>query len=272
MIAKEVMSQDYIQVDIKSTLSELLGKLKLRKEKGALLFDGKQYKGIFSKHRMIKTKLDPNSIKVDKMLKHVPALTGNEELKEAARLLIAGNCQMIPVISKGKVLGVVKALDVVEHLDVQSKKKKVIEAATLEPVMVYENDGIAKAIEIMHRHAIDRLPMVDNQGNLLNIVSLTDLMENYFILLQKKSETRGSGLTSAGPRTIRAYRAKRPEINNLPIKNFTSPIIITVHEDEIVGNVIGNMKEYEIGSVVVVRGRRVVGIVTVHDLLKLFLK
>lgn len=272
MKSKEVMSRNYVKADMKDSLSKLLGKLKLKKEKSALIFDGKKYKGIFSKHRMIKSKLDPVKLNAGKMLKHVPSLNGDEDLKETARLLLTANCPMLPVVEKGKVLGVVKAVDVVDNLDAKNKKKKVMDVATTELIVVHENDRTGKAIELMDEYAIDRLPIVDDKGELLNIVSLTDMMEHYFIMLQSKTETRGRGaLTMTGPRTIRAFRSKRPDLRGFPIKNFATPVIITATENETIGNVIREMKKFKIGSMVIVRGKKAVGIITVRDLLKLFL-
>jgi CBS domain-containing protein len=272
MIAKEVMSKNYAKADMKDSVSKVLGQLKLTKEWAALLFDGKKYKGIFSKHRMIRSKMDPVAWKARHMLKQVPVLNGNEDLKEIARLMITGNCHLLPVVEKGKVLGIVKAVDIIDHLDATAKKKKIMDLATIRMVVVHENDRTGKATQLMGEHVIDRLPIVDDAGNLLNIVSLTDLMEKCYLMMQSKTEARGrGGLTQAGPRTIRAFKSKKVDLIGFPVKNFATPVMITAAEKDTISDVIADMKKYRIGSIVITRGKKAVGIITVRDLLRLFL-
>jgi predicted transcriptional regulator len=272
MKAKEVMSKNYAKADMNDSVSKVLGQLKLTKEWAALLFDGRKYKGIFSKHRMIRSKMDPAAWKAKHMLKQVPVLNGNEDLKETARLMITGNCHLLPVAEKGKVLGIVKAVDIIDQLDANAKKKKIMDIATTGLVVVNEDDRTGKATQLMGDYVVDRLPIVDDAGNLLNIVSLTDLMEKCYLKMQSKTEARGrGGLTQAGPRTIRAYRSKRPDLTGFPVRNFATPVMITATENENIGDIIAYMRKYRIGSIVITRGKKAVGIITVRDLLKLFL-
>jgi len=272
MKAKEVMSKDYVKVDVHDTVSAVFGKLKRTKHSTALIFEGDKYKGVFSKHRIIKTRLDPVKLKVRKVIKHVPVLNGGEDLKKTARLIYTSNMPVLPVIVKNKLLGVVKAIDVVDNLGLKAKRKKMSEVATHEPLVVHENDETATAIRAMFYNAVDRLPIVDKEGNLLNIVSLHDILTHFLLMQQSKTEARGrGGLTQKGPRTIRAYR-KRPDIRALPVRNFATPIIITASMDDNVRTVIAKMKKFDISSIVIAKGKKPVGIVTIRDLLSLFLK
>jgi len=273
MKAKEVMSKDYIKIDMNNPVSKVLGQMRLKKEKNVLLFDGKTYKGIFSKHKMVRSKLDPAEWKAGKMLKRVPRLNGEEDLKEVARLMLTSNYSLLPVIEKGDIIGVVKASDIIDKLDTKTKRKKVIDIATTELVVVHENDRVGKAIQLMNEKTIERIPIVDDEGNLLNIVSITDLLSKYYLLMQSKTEARGrGGLTQNGPRTIRAFKTMRHNrIEGLPVKNFATPVIITATERENLRDVINDMMKFEIGSIVVTRDKKAVGIVTIRDLLKLFL-
>ena len=272
MKSKEVMSKAFIKVDRKDAVSAVLGKLKRTKHDTALIFESDKYKGLFSKHKLIKSRIDPTSVKAGKMIKHVPVLNGDENLKETARLIYTSNMPVLPVVIKGKVLGVVRAINVIDKLDVKTKRKKMRDVATAEPFVIHENDETATALSMMYNNLIDRLPVVDRQGNLISIVTLHDLITSFILMQQSKTEARGrGGLTQHGPRTIRAYR-KRPDIRALPVKDFASPIIITASMDDNVRTIIDDMKKFGISSVVIVKGKKAVGIVTIRDLLSLFLK
>ena len=272
MKAKEVMTSDFIKADIKDTVSSVLGKLKKSKQDTALLFKGDKFIGLFSKHRLIKSRLDPKTSKAGHFIKHVPVLNGEEELIETARLIYTSNMPVIPVVHEQKVIGAVKAIDVVDKLDAGIKEQRIDSVATMDLFTINENDETATAMSIMYNKTIDRLPVVDKNGNLLNIVTLHDLITSFMLMQQTKTEARGrKGATVKGSRTVRAYR-KRVDIRALPIRNFTSPVVITADANEDVGTVINDLKEYSISSIILVKGKKAVGIVTIRDLLGLFLK
>lgn len=271
MEAKEVMTTDFVKADIKDTVSSVLGKLKKSKHDTALLFKGDRFVGLFSKHLLIKSRLDPKTSKAGHFIKHVPVLNGEENLIETARLIYTSNMPVIPIMHEKKVIGVVKAIDVVDRLDTGTKEQRIDSVATMDLFTVNENDETATAISIMYNKVIDRLPVVDKSGNLLNIVTLHDLITRFMLMQQTKTEARGrQGITEKGSRTVRAYR-KRADIRALPIKDFTAPIVITVDSSEDIGTVINDMKEHSISSIILVKGKKAVGIITVRDLLGLFL-
>ena len=58
MIAKELISKDYVKVDQNDTISKLIGQLKRKKEKSAVVLSGNNYVGVINKRLLIKTKLD----------------------------------------------------------------------------------------------------------------------------------------------------------------------------------------------------------------------
>lgn len=271
MIAKEVMAADYIKVDANDSVSSVFGKLGKARHSTALVFDGKKYKGVFSQHRIITSRIDPKGMKAGKMMKAVPILKGDEDLKETARLIYASNMPLLPVAEKGRVLGVVKAIDVVDNLDEKNKRKPVKDVATIKLIVTYENDETATAMRTMFNNAVDRLPVVDRNGSLLGIVSLHNILTHFLLAQQSKSEARSGRNVNRGTRTTRAY-GMRDDIRALPVKDFATPVVATAAMDDSVGAIIDSMKEHGISSIVVVEGEKAIGIVTIRDLLELFLK
>lgn len=273
MVDGRLICTKFIQIDKSATISELIGRFIKNKEHSAIVFDGKNYAGVSDWDLLIKTKLNPQQMKVARIIKKVPVLTGKEDVKEIARLLYTAGTHILPVIIKKKLVGVVKTNDIVNELKLTDYgNNKAEDIMISDPMTIKENDRMGKAIEIMKESRINRLPVVDERGNLSAIASFSDILSNFILGLQAKSDTKGRGtMTQRGPRTIRAFKDK-DDLDAYPIKNLASLDIISASKNDKISNIISLMVKKSISSIVIVENKRPIGIITQRDLLKLFLK
>src|SRR5574341_434691 len=123
--AQDLMRKDYVSVDVKDTVSELLGALKKAKEHCALVFDGKKYLGTVAKRFLLSSRIDPSTMKVGNITKKrskskteffVPELDPDTDIKEICKLMSGSDSHVLPVLEKGKVIGIVQASDVVHEI------------------------------------------------------------------------------------------------------------------------------------------------------------
>ncbi len=270
MVNKRLIKKRYISVDISDSISTLIGKLKQNNAKTALVFDKNNFKGIADTHQLIRTKIDPNEAKVKKIIKHIPSLSGEEDIKETVRLMYTGETRILPVIKEEQVIGIVHSKDIIQELaKTKHSKKKVKEIMTLEPVTIKQDSSIGEAISIMKEKHISRIPIVDEQGNLVNIAALTDFM--YKFTLEQQSRTERKGRESPAKRT-KSFKAQKTDLNKFPVKNIATPILVTASPDDTLERIIGKMERFDISSIVVKEDRKAVGIITTRDLLRLFLE
>jgi len=273
MIAKDLMTKDYAKIDKSRSVSKLIGEFIRTKKRAAVVFDGKKYVGITSRKTLIRTKLDPAQLKVSHLVENVPKLNGKEDIAEVAHLLYTADTFILPVIEKQIVVGVVDIIDVVNQLKTMPEHNGMIkDIMTLEPIVIDENSGIGEAISVMKEKKISRIPIVDKRGNLLNLVSIADVLEHYYLGLQHKAE-QGTRKSAKGVKSGAVdVGGKERDFNSYPINNLTSAVSITGKENETVSNILDKMDEFNISSLVIVRDNKPIGIVTVRDLLKLFMK
>ena len=267
------IKKDFIAVDKNDSISHLIGQMKLRGVKSAVIFDKGKFIGVADVRLLIKTKINPVKTKVATVVRTVPTLHGKEDLRELISIMIKADMNMLPVVKDKRVEGVVIAKDLL--VEVRKKKvarKKITECCTLSPITLHENDGVGKAIEILKTKGISRIPIVDDKGDLLNISSISDFIYEFILTQQDKTESRGRGSpVQMGNRTIRAFRQKI-DMNKYPIKNLSSSIIVTASPDETIGKIIDKMERFSISSIVIVEYKKPIGIVTIRDILKFFLK
>lgn len=270
MIAKELISKDYVKVDQNDTISKLIGALKRKNEKSAVVLNGDKYTGVINKRLLIKTKLDPSVMKVKRIIEKVPVLNGDESVQKTARLMYAADSHILPVVQKDMILGVIKSIDLIDLIrkdKVLSNKKAKDVMGTKKLITVKEDDRLGKAIEIMKEQKVNRIPVVDADGNLMNVVSVADFMFNYLIKQQGKSDT-GTGIKKVKTRGFK----EKIDLNGFPIQSIGSIDAVDAKPENSVSNIIEIMKENNISSVVLTENKRIKGIITKRDLLKLLIK
>ncbi|MBW2977335.1 CBS domain-containing protein [Candidatus Woesearchaeota archaeon] len=270
MIAKELISKDYVEVDQNDTISKLIGALKRKNEKSAVILDKKKYIGVINKRLLIKTKLDPSKMKVKKIIEKVPVLKGDEDVPKIAKLMYTADTHILPIVEKGMVEGVVKLIDLLDLIK-ENKKLSRIKASqvmgTKKLITVKETDRLGKAIEIMKEAKVNRIPVVDEKRELVNIVSVADFMFNYLLHQQGRAET------GIGRRKVKSKGfGQRIDFNAFPIKAIASIRRVNATPDSTVSRIIDLMKEFNISSIVLVEDKKPVGIVAKRDLLKLLIK
>jgi len=125
---------------------------------------------------------------------------------------------------------------------------------TKEPLVVSPQTSIEKAIRIMRQNRVRHLPVIKQDSeSLVGIVTQTDLLQ-----------ASPSPVTSLSVWEINFLLAK------MQVRDAMSSKVIVVEEECPLEEAALVMAEHKIGCLPVVRGRRLVGIITETDLFNLF--
>lgn len=137
----------------------------------------------------------------------------------------------------------------------QKPPRLVRDLMTSTVVTLGRNDALRSADDIMRLGRIRHLPIVDEDGNLVGIVSQRDLFH--------------SGLIRAlGYGTHAHNRA----LDSLDVKEAMHSEVVTLGPDAPLSDAAKLMLERKIGCVVVVDGSQIVGILTESDFVRLALE
>lgn len=126
---------------------------------------------------------------------------------------------------------------------------------TPDPVTVTPDTFFVEAMRIMGERKYRHLPVVDKRGHLVGIVTRTDLL--------RASPSPATGLSVSEVNYMLA---------NLRIREVMSSSVITVVEDTPLEEAAKVMVENRIGCLPVVRGSKLVGIITETDVFKSFVE
>jgi CBS domain-containing protein len=141
--------------------------------------------------------LEMNATIKDVMTTHVVAVRKNASFKEMAARLREQRVSAFPVLDDdNKVIGVVSEADLLTkealgfgggrvsdmlHHREQAKAAGLTaeDLMTTPPVTIGPKDFVSHAARLMYTRRVKRLPVVDNDGRLIGIVSRTDLLSVY---------------------------------------------------------------------------------------------
>lgn len=114
----------------------------------------------------------------DVMVDKVISVDTTTTLAEAAQLMRDGNIGVLPVVEGGQLRGLLTDRDIVIRAvarGVDSRSTRVAECATADIVCAKPEWSADQASQAMARHQIGRLPVVDEGGRLVGIVTLSSL-------------------------------------------------------------------------------------------------
>jgi len=250
MKAADIMTKDLLYINENETVEKALVIMEENKIHTLLVEDehGNLSKMI-TKHDLIYA-LDPNE-KIKNLAYRFHSIPSDMELDEIIRHFFISGQRALPVEEDGKVIGIVTDADVLECLKEESIGNYLVEEVMkYPPICVEQNDTIGRARALIRKYNIGRLPVIDESGKLVGIVTEEDILD----ALRKK--TRKDRLL------------KTSSILDLPVYNIMNHPVIIVSPSDKVKDAIDKMLENHIKGLPVVVKDSVVGVITRYDILK----
>lgn len=130
---------------------------------------------------------------LDIMTMDVLTARPDESLKDAARTMVRAGVSGLPVVdSSGTLVGIITEADFLEREADRSRRRllnamldecdSVVEAETVgevmstDPVVIFPEATVTEAARMMAHHHVKRLPVVDESGKLVGIISRADVV------------------------------------------------------------------------------------------------
>jgi CBS domain-containing protein len=125
----------------------------------------------------------------DIMTRDARSCRATDSVNRAAQLMWDNDCGCVPVVDEaGKIAGMITDRDVCMAAYTQGRplvEIPVSRAMSSDPITVRESDDVDLADELMRKHRVRRLPVVDVERRLVGVISLSDLARNTQAELQR---------------------------------------------------------------------------------------
>ena len=275
--AKDIMKTVYVQVDMNDTISDLQGKLKLKKQTFAVVFDGKKYKGLVGRKLLLTSRIDTSKTKLRNLTGKVskkgtpffvPKLNANTGLAEICRLFASADTRALPVFEKDKLVGIVTARSVMRKIKSEYKGISVTALAKKKLVDVKIKATIADAIKTMNKSGIDRLPVVDRFGRVAGIVTEFDILKRFHRFPATSRKLPSVRSHSRWPASSGSADEKQNMLK-LPVENIMTPypMVCCASIKSTIAEAIDVLIKDDVNSVILVDNNKPAGILTVQDVM-----
>jgi CBS domain-containing protein len=187
-------------------------------------------------------------------MRPAPKISEHDTLEKTARLMIESGIRQLPVFSGEKMLGFITNEQVIHSLVLEKMgETKIKEIMTKKLVTVNEDDSIGHVLSLFREHNVSHAPVV-SEGKLVGIISILDIITNVFQPRQRQTEGEIVG--------------EKIAVLSTPAKGLMSKPVITMLPENEVKDAVEKMHHFNISSLIIIKEKRPIGIVTKRDLLE----
>jgi len=245
-------------------LTKKIGKLAIVDEKERIL-------GVLSRSDMAfalgssrwrKRPLDQMLVK-DLMVTKVITVSSSTPLNEAAKIMLEKDLSGLPVIEKGRLVGIITTHDMTKYLADYGSDLKVKDVMDKKVVTASPFHSIHHLVELMASTPTRRVVIIDSEGRPIGIVSPSNIAFTKFDIKRKVVFRRSLG---------GFYEPTHRKVAYFGIAiagDFMSPPVFIIHEEDSVTEAAGNIVHNDIGALPVLdKNHRLTGIFSKREVLK----
>jgi len=268
--AQEISDKTPVKAETDQSISQIKNKMEEHNQLAIPVVDGEKDElvGAIGYRDLIRhIQFNPESTKLEKVMHQPPEYENSDNLVELADLRINSGRKMLVKTEGNKLKGVIgekeflRALDQVEEVQELSTR----DLSTYEVLTVFENDSVEQARHKLLDNNISRLPVLDNDGNLVGKISSIDMLKT----LVPREGVNAGGNTKTKQGENRGGNEK-DSISDIPVKEVMdrTPTVIEGHGDA--EKAIDKMVQEDAKEVIITDREYPEAILTVKDFLKHF--
>jgi|Deesub1362B_J571_1020462.scaffolds.fasta_scaffold00177_21 CBS domain-containing protein len=263
---KELVRYDFEVVDADDTISKishLMDKLDPEKANAILVKDGKEILGVIREKELIRSSVmkNPHETKIRNFVIRTGILTPDKlTVENVVRRFVEDSTPFVIVREDGKSgkYGVIYINDFLRTIKDEFKDMKVREVMNKDVITIRNHDTIAKALSVMRNNGIDRLVVVNSKNKVVGMITGRDIIDR--VLVPKKRARMGDG------------KGEKEKTLSIMVESIMSYPVVTAERNDSVADLIEQMVEHRISSVVITQDDIPEGIVIKKDILEHLLK
>ncbi len=245
--------------DPNTTVGEILSKMKDLKVRVVPVVSGSRLVGVLS-YKGILMSGAGRMTKVRSVMEPPYGVDMMSSVDDAVAKFVLWKAKALPVVSKGnELVGYLSRYDLLGFLLSKGliPGKYVEDVMTAPPTVIRDDESLARARWLMLRNGISRLPVINSYESVDGVISMTDIVERiYFIRMTRR----------------KGFEQFEEEFLAAPVKDFMSSPPICSSVGELLDGVVKTLLDRKVTGMPVVKGTKVVGVISSVDVLKAYAK
>jgi CBS domain-containing protein len=278
MKVKEVMKTDFARASVPGTRDTVL-KIMSQFDKTSIPLvkgDTEELAGIVSRLDLMR-KPDEDQLAI-LMDRDPPVVSQNDEIEEAVRILLERGIRRLPVVdSKRQLKGMITVHQIIRKVVSDQYPDELITPFVERQITtVWEKTPLKAAYTIMRLAGTDLLPVISEKGDLVGIISVSDIINLSKIVRERRSTSVSAASEgtdwSWDATTVLYITTNELQLPDKPLTEVMVGGIVTAYEHETIGEAIKSMRRHDIDQLPVTNASgELCGIVRDKNLMRILL-
>ena len=254
MDISDIATREFVEVDANKRLGKVRAIFERENPKGIIVTESGEYEGVITQKQLVQSHVEDNA-KVGAMVRSAPKVELTADVRKVARVLVEGGTKVAPVFQSGELWGIITEDAILEAV-LENLDALTIEQIYTEDVITVEEDtNVGQIVNLLRKHSISRLPVLDDADGLTGMVTRHDIVD--VVVRDMDKATRGD----------RSGEIER--VLDMPVYDIMNSPVETADPSDSVRDAVARMLERDFGGLVVTDDASgVIGIVTKTDILR----
>ena len=266
--AEEIANNEHAKADKTQSISQIKNKMEENNLLAIPVTEEGKFKGAIGYRDLIRhIQFNPENTKLEKVMHQPPEYENGDNIVELADLRINSGRKMLVRTEGNKLKGVIGEGEFLEALDQveEAQDLSTRDLATYEVLTVFEEDTVEQARHKLLDNNISRLPVLDNDGNLVGKISSIDMLKT---LVPREGQDAGGNTRTK--QTENRGGNEKGKLSSIPVKEVMdrTPTVMEGHGEA--GEAIDKMIQQDAKEVIITDREYPEAIITVKDFLKHF--
>jgi len=254
MDISDIATREFVEVDANKRLGKVRAIFERENPKGIIVTEDGSYAGVITQKQLVQSHVEDDA-KAGAMTQSAPKVERTADVRKVARVLVEGGTKVAPVFQGEELWGIITEDAILEAV-IENLDALTIEQIYTEDVITVEEDtNVGQVVNLLRKHSISRLPVLDDTDGLTGMVTRHDIVDVV---------VRDMDKATTGDRSGEIER-----VLDMPVYDVMNSPVETAEPSDSVQDAVERMLEHDFAGLVVTDDvDHVIGIVTKTDVLR----